>query len=103
MALNYGYNNANFYMQDLQNMRDRIDRQMAQMQTAQAQQPVPITQNFQLATSNITKGDFDGVISTYNLDVDGIDFYVTMNMMYSDYNKDIEEKLDEYIKMSLDF
>ena len=60
MALNYGYNNSNFYMQDLQNMRDRIDRQIAQMQTAQAQQPVPITQNFQLATNNITKGDFDG-------------------------------------------
>ena len=50
-----------------------------------------------------TKEEIDGVISTYNLDVDGIDFYVTMNMMYSDYSKDIEENLDEYIKMSLDF
>ena len=41
----------NFYMQDLQNMRDRIDRQMAQLQQNQIQQPVtqPITQNFQLA------------------------------------------------------
>lgn len=41
----------NFYMQDLQNMRDRIDRQMQQMQQNQIQQPVtqPITQNFQLA------------------------------------------------------
>lgn len=46
------YNNA-FYMQDLQNMRDRIDKQMAQMQQNQMQQPVtqPITQNFQLASN----------------------------------------------------
>lgn len=44
------YNNT-FYMQDLQNMRDRIDRQMAQIQQNQVQPPVsqPITQNFQLA------------------------------------------------------
>ena len=50
MALNYNpYNN--FYIQDLQNMRDRIDRQMQQYQQnqiMQSQQP-PITQNFQLA------------------------------------------------------
>jgi hypothetical protein len=43
------YNNQ-FYMQDLQNMRDRIDKQMQQMQlTTQPQQQTPITQNFQLA------------------------------------------------------
>lgn len=40
------YGNNQFYMQDLQAMRDKIDRQMQQLQ-----QPVqqPITQNFQLA------------------------------------------------------
>ena len=40
-----------YYMQDLQNMRDRIDRQMHQMQQNQFMQPQhpPITQNFQLA------------------------------------------------------
>lgn len=45
------YNNNQFYMQDLQNMRDRIDNQMRQLQQNQYQQPVqqPITQNFQLA------------------------------------------------------
>lgn len=45
------YNNNQFYMQDLQNMRDRIDSQMRQLQQNQYQQPVqqPITQNFQLA------------------------------------------------------
>lgn len=49
MAYNY-YPNNQFYIQDLQNMRDRIDRQMQQLQS-QNQQPVqqPITQNFQLA------------------------------------------------------
>lgn len=36
------------YQQDLQNMRDRIDRQLNQMQP-QTNQQTPITQNFQLA------------------------------------------------------
>ena len=53
MAYPY-YQNNQFYMQDLQNMKDRIDRQMQQVQQMnqnqiQNQQPVPITQNFQLA------------------------------------------------------
>ena len=51
------YTNNQYYMQnmqDLQNMRDKIDRQMQQVQQMnqnqmQQQQPVPITQNFQLA------------------------------------------------------
>lgn len=47
---NNNYNNQ-FYMQDLQAMRDRIDKTMQQYQNQnQQQQPVqPITQNFQLA------------------------------------------------------
>ena len=54
MAYPY-YPNNQLYMQDLQNMREKIDRQMQQMQQLsqnqmqQQQQPVPITQNFQLA------------------------------------------------------
>ena len=53
MAYPY-YPNNQIYMQDLQNMKDRIDRQMQQVQQMnqnqiQNQQPVPITQNFQLA------------------------------------------------------
>ena len=53
MAYPY-YQNNQFYMQDLQNMKDRIYRQMQQVQQMnqsqmQNQQPVPITQNFQLA------------------------------------------------------
>lgn len=61
MAMNY--NSNQFYMQDLQNMRDRIDRQLAQMQQPmqmQSQQPTPITQNFQLAPNNSNKSDLDG-------------------------------------------
>lgn len=61
MAMNYNPNQ--FYMQDLQNMRDRIDRQLAQMQQPmqmQSQQPTPITQNFQLAPNNSNKSDLDG-------------------------------------------
>lgn len=48
---NTNYNNQ-FYMQDLQAMRDRIDKTMQQYQQNQMQnqQPVPnVTQNFQLA------------------------------------------------------
>lgn len=45
--------NSQFYMQDLQNMRDRIDNQMRQIQQQQNQIPqqVPtnLTQNFQIA------------------------------------------------------
>lgn len=44
-------NNSQFYMQNLQDMRDRIDNQIRNYQQNQAQQPVtqPITQNFQIA------------------------------------------------------
>ena len=55
MAYPY-YPNNQIYMQDLQNMREKIDRQMQQMQQLnqnqmQQQQPTPtnLTQNFQLA------------------------------------------------------
>lgn len=41
------YNNQ-MYINDLQAMRDRIDRQMQQMNV---QQPTPITQNFQIASN----------------------------------------------------
>lgn len=52
------YANNQFMMQDLQNMRDRIDKQMQQVQQQQNQfqmqqqaipQPTNLTQNFQLA------------------------------------------------------
>lgn len=44
-------NNSQFYMQNLQDMRDRIDNQIRNYQQNQNQQPIsqPITQNFQLA------------------------------------------------------
>lgn len=50
------YNNSQFYAQELQSMRDRIDSQLRQIQQNQTQQQIPqVTQNFQLApntTSN---------------------------------------------------
>lgn len=48
------YNNQ-MYMQDLQGLRDRIDRQM-QMANQQQPQTMPITQNFQLAPSQNSNG-----------------------------------------------
>lgn len=50
-----------YYMQDLQSMRDRIDRQMHQIQQNQfmQQQQPPITQNFQLAP-NPTNNELEG-------------------------------------------
>lgn len=56
MAYNY-YPNNQFYIQDLQAMRDRIDSQVRQLQN---QQPIqqPITQNFQLA-SNPTNNELE--------------------------------------------
>lgn len=61
MAYPY-YPNTQFYMNDLQNMRDRIDAQMKQLQQQQTQiqQPAPITQNFQIAPQNNNNNDLEG-------------------------------------------
>lgn len=58
-------NNSQFYMQNLQDMKDRIDRQMNQIQMQnqnqmQTQQPQAITQNFQLApTQNSNSSELE--------------------------------------------
>jgi len=58
------YPNNNFYMQDLQAMRDRIDSQMRQLQQQQnQQQPLaqqPITQNFQIAPQQQITSELEG-------------------------------------------
>lgn len=56
------------YMQELQNMKDRIDSQMRQYQQTQNQQqmPQPITQNFQLAPNTINS-ELDSKFAT-NID-----------------------------------
>ena len=47
------YNNSQFYMQNLQDMRDRIDNQIKNYQQSQMQQqPTSINQTFQLAPQN---------------------------------------------------
>lgn len=48
------YNNQ-MYMQDLQGLRDRIDRQM-QMANQNQPQTAPITQNFQIAPNQTNQG-----------------------------------------------
>lgn len=50
-----------------------------------------------------TKEETDELISKKGLNIDNINFYVTMNMMYSDYCKVIGEDIEKYIEMSLDF
>lgn len=51
-----GYNNQ-YYVQDLQNMRDRIDKQLQQMQSYNQPQQIPnINQTFQLAPSQNNNG-----------------------------------------------
>lgn len=58
------YPNNNFYMQDLQAMRDRIDNQLRQIQQQnQNQQPLaqqPITQNFQIAPQQQITSELEG-------------------------------------------
>ena len=75
MAYPY-YPNNQIYMQDLQNMREKIDRQMQQMQQLnqnqmQQQQPVPITQNFQLAP-NPTNNELESKYANNIDEVKGI-------------------------------
>ena len=58
------YGNSNqYYMQNLQDMRNRIDKQMQDIQQAQnqqqAQMPTNLTQNFQLAPTQ-NQSEFDG-------------------------------------------
>lgn len=71
MISNYNpYANSQFYMNDLQQMRDRIDNQMRNLQ--QQTQPVPnVTQNFQLAPTNTNEleGRFANDIDEVNLEM----------------------------------
>ena len=78
MAYPYYPNNQIYMqnMQDLQNMKDRIDRQMQQVQQMnqnqmQQQQPVPITQNFQLAP-NPTNNELESKYANNIDEVKGI-------------------------------
>lgn len=84
MAYNY-YPNNQFYMQDLQNMRDRIDTQMRQIQQ-QNQQPIqqPITQNFQIAPQS----NFNELQSGYANNIDEVkNIFMTKNGIF--VNKDL--------------
>ena len=87
MAYNY-YPNNQYYMQDLQNMREKIDRQMQQVQqmnqNQMQQQPVPITQNFQLAPQS----NFNELQSGYANNIDEVkNIFMTKNGIF--VNKDL--------------
>lgn len=62
MYNNYPAFGNNMYMQDLQNMRDRIDQQMRQVQQTQMPntQTPAINQTFQLSNPQQSQMDFDG-------------------------------------------
>ena len=59
------YNNSQFYMQNLQDMRDRIDNQIRNYQQTQAQaqqpmaQPTNLTQNFQITPTQNTNNELE--------------------------------------------
>lgn len=51
-----------------------------------------------------TKSETDDVLKTKGLDVNDVDFYVVMNMMYSDYKNVLgEDDVNKYVEMALDF
>lgn len=63
MANSFGAYNSNFYAQELQGMRDNIDRRLQQYQQNQnqlMQQQPQIQQTFQLSNPNTNASDFDG-------------------------------------------
>lgn len=58
--MNNNFNNQ-MYMQDLQNMRDRIDQQMRQIQQPMPNQQMPsINQTFQLASTQTNNSELEG-------------------------------------------
>lgn len=69
------YGNNQFYLQDLQNLRDKVDKQMQQIQMQQQQQPMPmqqptnLTQNFQLAPNMNNNTDLESRYATTIEDV----------------------------------
>ena len=72
MSYNPMFPNNQFYMQDLQNMRDKIDMQMRQLQQPmpnQNQQTPAINQTFQLSNPQQSNNDFDGKYVTNAEDV----------------------------------
>lgn len=91
MANNYNpYNNI--YMQEMQSMKDRIDRQMQQYQQnqnqfMQQQQQPQIQQTFQLSNTNPNNNDFDGRYAENIEDVKNTLVYKNSLFLSKDMNK----------------
>lgn len=90
--------NPNFYMQELQSIKDRADRQMQQYQNQFMQpQQAPITQNFQIAPQNINPNELQ---SSYVNNIEEVkNIFMTKNGVFvnkdltSLWFKDIEGKI----------
>lgn len=98
----YNPYNPNYIMQEWQNMKDRIDRNMqnyqqAQNQFMQPQQQAPITQNFQIAPQNQNPNELQ---SSYVNNIDEVkNIFMTKNGIFVDrdlstlYFKNTEGKI----------
>ena len=89
MALYNTYNPNNYIMQEWQNMKDRIDRNMQNYQQTQNQfmqpQQAPITQNFQLTPQSNNPNELQ---SSYVNNIDEVkNIFMTRNGIF--VNKDL--------------
>lgn len=50
-----------------------------------------------------TKAETDGILKQKGLQVNDVDFYVVMNMMYSDFHNTLDDDIEKYILLSVDF
>lgn len=50
-----------------------------------------------------TKAETDSILKQKGLQVNDVDFYVVMNMMYSDFHNTLDDDIDKYILLSVDF
>lgn len=84
---NYPMNNFNnqMYIQDLQNMRDRIDKQMMQMQQPMQQQTPAINQTFQITPNASNANDLEGKIAKDYEEVKNMLVMKTAVFLNSDY------------------
>lgn len=50
-----------------------------------------------------TKAETDSILKQKGLQVNDVDFYVVMNMMYSDFHNTLDDDIEKYILLSVDF
>lgn len=50
-----------------------------------------------------TKAETDAILKQKGLQVNDVDFYVVMNMMHSDFHNTLDDDIEKYILLSVDF